>query len=642
MSEELARMVIVLEAQTAQMERNLRKAARLTDGKLDQIDNRVKKSGKRFKSWGSNFTRSIQVGLAAAVVLAGKNALQTADKIDILQDRIKDATRESGGFQEMWDGITKTAIETGGAIEDNVALVQRLAIAAKDLGGTNAQFLQLNDTVQKLGIISGATTAGMRSGTVQLAQGLGEGIFRAQEFNSILENIPAVAEAISKSLGKSTSELRKMVLAGKLSSKMVFEALLASTEEVEERVSKIPPRMSRAWGGFVNAMSLNIDGLNEKFGFTETLAKSLVFLTDKMKSPDFSLMPGGQEYNDLLEERRMLLLAIDRDPEAGFMNFRFLPGLNKELAEVEARIKEIVKEGLVKPKGAEEVPDRATPDSIQPKFKDLIKAKPFRLTDDEEGMFRSREINDSIQDRISLEAHSADMLGRTASEAERLNLEFEINKELQKDGITISDEQRVSMKRLLDMYQEELVMTGAITDELERKKQQFEALENIADQFAEDFGQVFINSVANGENALDSLGRAFKNTLIKMAADALIIAPLQSIFKGAFGGGGVLGGFASALGGLFGAKAAGGDVQGGKPYLVGENGPEIFSSKSAGRISPNRSVGGGGSNVIVNQNITLSPDVSPTIAAQIMQAAPFIADEARRRVAEDLAGQIIT
>lgn len=48
-----------------------------------------------------------------------------------------------------------------------------------------------------------------------------------------------------------------------------------------------------------------------------------------------------------------------------------------------------------------------------------------------------------------------------------------------------------------------------------------------------------------------------------------------------------------------GARAAGGPVRGGTPYLVGENGPEVFMPNSSGAILPNRGSGGGVS-VVVN------------------------------------------
>jgi hypothetical protein len=48
-------------------------------------------------------------------------------------------------------------------------------------------------------------------------------------------------------------------------------------------------------------------------------------------------------------------------------------------------------------------------------------------------------------------------------------------------------------------------------------------------------------------------------------------------------------------------KAKGGSVSSGKPYLVGEQGMEMFVPKSAGTIVPNGAMGGGG--VVVNFNV---------------------------------------
>ncbi len=43
------------------------------------------------------------------------------------------------------------------------------------------------------------------------------------------------------------------------------------------------------------------------------------------------------------------------------------------------------------------------------------------------------------------------------------------------------------------------------------------------------------------------------------------------------------------FGGLF--KAEGGPVKGGQPYVVGEQGPELFVPPSAGKIIPNNQMG---------------------------------------------------
>ena len=59
----------------------------------------------------------------------------------------------------------------------------------------------------------------------------------------------------------------------------------------------------------------------------------------------------------------------------------------------------------------------------------------------------------------------------------------------------------------------------------------------------------------------------------------------------------------SVLDSIIGAKANGGPVASGNPYIVGERGPELFVPRSNGRIVPNGRFGGGGggdTNVVVN------------------------------------------
>ena len=88
---------------------------------------------------------------------------------------------------------------------------------------------------------------------------------------------------------------------------------------------------------------------------------------------------------------------------------------------------------------------------------------------------------------------------------------------------------------------------------------------------------------------LDELPLKFAKILQQLAADALaaeIFQILKSFGSDSKGGG--AGGFLQFIGGLFGGGfAAGGQVSGGRPILVGERGPEIFTPPGAGAITPN-------------------------------------------------------
>lgn len=61
---------------------------------------------------------------------------------------------------------------------------------------------------------------------------------------------------------------------------------------------------------------------------------------------------------------------------------------------------------------------------------------------------------------------------------------------------------------------------------------------------------------------------------------------------------------ASAMGFAIPGLASGGGVTGGSPYLVGEQGPELFIPSGAGSIVPNSKIGGMGGNTYVTNNIS--------------------------------------
>ena len=80
------------------------------------------------------------------------------------------------------------------------------------------------------------------------------------------------------------------------------------------------------------------------------------------------------------------------------------------------------------------------------------------------------------------------------------------------------------------------------------------------------------------------------------------------------------------LGGLFGFRAGGGDVSAGRPYIVGEQGPELFVPNRSGNVVPasqtrqvmNGQPSGGNTNIVINVPIhTQTGSVSPQTRSQV-------------------------
>ena len=100
----------------------------------------------------------------------------------------------------------------------------------------------------------------------------------------------------------------------------------------------------------------------------------------------------------------------------------------------------------------------------------------------------------------------------------------------------------------------------------------------------------FVNFVKTGKLDFKSLADSIISDLARIA--------FRQMLSGLFGG--TTGGFnfMSLFGGT---RASGGSVSSSAPYIVGENGPEIFMPNRSGSIVPNSGLGGmGGGNVNVN------------------------------------------
>jgi len=110
------------------------------------------------------------------------------------------------------------------------------------------------------------------------------------------------------------------------------------------------------------------------------------------------------------------------------------------------------------------------------------------------------------------------------------------------------------------------------------------ATQSIESAVTKSFGAVentIARAAVHGKLSMDQLVSAVLADFERIAISQFITKPIE----------GILGSIASSLLPLGGARAAGGPVSQGVPYLVGEQGPEVFVPPSAGSIAPNAALG---------------------------------------------------
>tara|TARA_R110002153_G_scaffold43955_1_gene124032 strand:+ start:129 stop:1970 length:1842 start_codon:yes stop_codon:yes gene_type:complete len=150
---------------------------------------------------------------------------------------------------------------------------------------------------------------------------------------------------------------------------------------------------------------------------------------------------------------------------------------------------------------------------------------------------------------------------------------------------------------------------------------------------AQAFTSEFVNSLMEGESALDSFKNFAKDIVGQIITTFLQMAVVNKILNGVFGLTG-----SNALPTMdIGARASGGSVSGGSPYLVGERGPEMFVPNSGGKIvngANTKNMMGDGGGVVINQTINLSAGVVGTVRSEVQRMMPQIANVTKAGVLE--------
>lgn len=166
-------------------------------------------------------------------------------------------------------------------------------------------------------------------------------------------------------------------------------------------------------------------------------------------------------------------------------------------------------------------------------------------------------------------------------------------------------------------------------------------------QLSHTFTNDFVNSLLSGKDALESFKSFAKNIVSQIIATFLQMAVVNQILNAVFstipgfqaqptmgfGGGGGGGGGGMTVGGA----ASGGAMIRGRPYLVGERGPEMFVPHTAGTLkngNDTKSMVSGGDTFVVNQSLNFSTGVVPTVRAEIQKMLPQISDVTKTAVLE--------
>ena len=532
------------------------------------------------------------IGKAAIGFVAFKAGQAAISRIE----SVRRLNRLGGAYGEIADlqGAATRAAETFGLSQTEAnqqfsqiyARLRPVGVTLKDIESTFVGF----NTVARL---SGASSVEASNAFTQLAQALGSGALRGDEFNSISEQVPGILTAISQETGVAQGNLRKYAAEGKITSDVVMSALKRIEQEGADGLKDAMNGPAQAFKDFKNIADNALVALGEKS------IPQVIRLVKQIGDAIEGLMPviqavggfaakvlgGVADIVDRIRDPSKLQAEAQAHFDKG-MGKRPIANLPADLKETEAPFFALPKP----PKDAQVIKNLEQKADISKTILALNK----QLIAAEDGQ------QQRLAARLKLMIEQQNIAESNLPPREKELKLLQAQQQFRQENLAIDEEIAAQQLEAIAKYAKGFEAQMAHQDELRQaiaeQKSQYEELNTT-------FRNGIVDSILDAVEGTKSLGDSLLG-VIKQMARLILQQQLLNALRGfnlfSFGGGG---GFTSPdvlTSGLdfSGAFANGGRPAVGKAALVGERGPELFVPDRAGTIVPNG--GFGGANVVVN------------------------------------------
>ncbi|KAB1593801.1 tape measure protein [Burkholderia cepacia] len=293
MATSLRELIVSVTANTTEYDRRMRGLASTAGGYF----NAVRDGGRAADAAFASNAASVQVTVraieaargsirgyaeAAAAAFGAHQLIEYADEWTNLSNRLKIVTRDQIDFAIAQNDVLRIAQATRQPLDATAELYQRIANNTSHLGLSIKQVGPLVETISKAVALSGVSADTARLGIVQLGQAFASGQLRGQDLKSVLEELPGVADAIARGMGKGTSELKSLAEDGKLTVENLIDALKNAGSSTDALFGKVDMSVGQAMTRLQTEIVAYVGHANEATGASAKLAQSVVYVADHL------------------------------------------------------------------------------------------------------------------------------------------------------------------------------------------------------------------------------------------------------------------------------------------------------------------------------------------------------------------------
>lgn len=253
-------IIINAEARTSKAEKDLESLNK-------SVKNIEETSGRAAKAMALMAKAFGAIAVGGAGLAYVKNISAEFTRMENKIATVTGRTKELGRVQKQ---LLDLSLETRQSYEATVSLYASLGRSLKGTTKDSQKLLGAAKTIQQAIALSGADAQTARAAIIQLGQGLSAGALRGEELLSVMENAPRLAQAIADNLGVTTGKMRLLAAEGRITTKVVFDALRKQSGAISKEFSALAPSINT---------SITKLGINVKV-FVNEFTKGLGVMTD--------------------------------------------------------------------------------------------------------------------------------------------------------------------------------------------------------------------------------------------------------------------------------------------------------------------------------------------------------------------------
>lgn len=197
--------------------------------------------------------------VATGGITAIKGLTDLSDSVTSNRSRLELIVDDNGSVADLENKIFAMSNRTRADFLDTTSVISKLGILAGDNFKNTDEIIAFTELMNKNFAISGASIQEQTSAMYQLTQAMAAGKLQGDEFRSIMENAPLLAEAIAEYTGKSKGELKELSSKGLITADIIKNAMFSSADQINARYSKMPMTWGQIWTRMKNVAVKALD-----------------------------------------------------------------------------------------------------------------------------------------------------------------------------------------------------------------------------------------------------------------------------------------------------------------------------------------------------------------------------------------------